>query len=79
MTTDTRTRVFDYIIEYKNENDGNPPSVSTIMAALGISSKAVVKYHLDALEAEGLIVKRPGEQYILVVGAEWIPPTPALS
>jgi SOS-response transcriptional repressor LexA len=70
-------RVFDFILKYKHEHDGNSPSFREIGEACGISSTAVVSYWLKRLETQGLILlpEDPGahtNRRIEVVGGCWM-------
>ena len=64
----------DLILEYVNEfiyENGYAPSVREIGAAVGLRSTASVSYHLQALQAKGLL-QAPGEKgrkRALVTGA----------
>lgn len=74
---DIRNAMLAFIIRYKRAHDGNSPTYREIMRAVGINSTSVVAYHLDHLEAAGLI-ERPQEvgnsRVIEVVGGQWIHP-----
>lgn len=53
-----RTRaVYRAIIKYKLENNGNSPSYEQLMEIVGITSKSVLKYHVDKLNDLRLITK----------------------
>jgi len=54
----TRWRIVEFIRNFVEER-GYAPTIGEIQKALGISSKSVVKYHLRALEEEGLITREP--------------------
>jgi repressor LexA len=54
----TRWRIVEFIRNFVEER-GYAPTIGEIQKALGISSKSVVKYHLSALEEEGLITREP--------------------
>lgn len=71
--TGARTeRVFDFIVQYKSENDGNSPSIRDIMAHCAISSTSVVIYHLEKLERSERIERDyAGARSIRVRGGEW--------
>jgi SOS-response transcriptional repressor LexA len=71
--------VFDFIVAYKREHDGNSPTIREIMLACGISSTSMVVFYLNKLERRG-IIRRPepvfGARYangIEVVGGKWTP------
>jgi SOS-response transcriptional repressor LexA len=57
-TPTTRERVMAYLGVYRKKHQ-RPPTVREIMAALELSSGSVT-YHLDMLEAEGVIRRDPG-------------------
>ena len=48
------------VINEKLSSNGFPPSVREIASAVGLASPSTVKHHLDALEAEGYLVREPG-------------------
>jgi len=54
----TRWRILSFLRGFVQEK-GYAPTVGEIQQALNISSKSVVKYHLNALEKEGLIRHEP--------------------
>jgi SOS-response transcriptional repressor LexA len=68
-----RQSIFDYIIEYCNENGGIPPTVREIQAAIGISSTSVVALHLNKLIEADLLRKRRHNQdrSYMVNGGKW--------
>lgn len=66
--------IYDYIIEYKSQNDGNTPATKQIMAACGISSTSMVSRRVNELIEAGLIERGDGKLNIRVVGAVWMPP-----
>ena len=71
-------RLYNEIIAYKETHDGNSPSVRELMASCEISSMSVAVYHLEHLEADGLIeFIRHQSRSIEVVGALWLSPEDA--
>lgn len=52
--TKRQQQIYDYIKQYQKEN-GYPPSVREMAAAVGLSSPSTVHAHLSALEERGLI------------------------
>ena len=72
--------VYEFIVTYKREHDGNSPTIRTIGEACGISSTSVVHNLLVRLAMRGWI-RRPepriGTRYaenIEVIGGKWIAP-----
>ena len=55
-----RHRAILRVINEKLSSNGFPPSVREIASAVGLASPSTVKHHLDALEAEGYLVRKPG-------------------
>ncbi len=55
----TRWRILEFIRNFV-EQRSYAPTIAEIQQSLGISSSSVVKYHLDALEEEGIIDRTPG-------------------
>ena len=69
-TTDKAQRILEYVNQFVQDN-GYAPSVREIGAAVGLRSTASVSYHLQALQAKGLL-RSPGEKgrkRALVTGA----------
>lgn len=59
--TQRRAAMMTYIADHI-EDEGYPPTMSQIAAAVGYSplSKQSVSNHLDELEAQGLLTRRQG-------------------
>jgi repressor LexA len=55
---DLRTQVLAFVESFLDEQ-GYPPTNEEIREALGLSGKSHVKYYLDSLEEEGLILRKP--------------------
>jgi repressor LexA len=55
---DLRNQVLAFVARFLDEQ-GYPPTNEEIKEALGLSGKSHVKYYLDALEEEGLILRKP--------------------
>jgi len=69
-------QIFDFIVKFKIDHDGNSPSVREIAAGCGVTTPSVIKYHLSALENQGAI-SRPvfgNARMIVVTGGQWIQP-----
>lgn len=65
-------QVFDFIVKFKKEHDGNSPSIREIGDAIDVSSTNVVRYYLNGLAQMGKIKyagKKP--RMIEVVGGHW--------
>lgn len=60
--------VYEFIVKFKKEHDGNSPTIREIGAACNISSTSAVAYILKVLVRRGLITV---DRDISVVGAEW--------
>lgn len=69
---DTREKVFDFIVSYKQAHDGLAPSYTEIMAACEIKSRAHVHFVLNALHDDGIINKGDGYRNLSVPGGRWI-------
>jgi DNA-binding MarR family transcriptional regulator len=68
----TRMRMYNWIIEYKQEHNGCSPSIEEIGEALKLS-KSNVTYHLDMLEDAGLIWREYGvARSICVSDSAWV-------
>jgi len=64
--TRRQQQVLDFIREYVRDN-GYPPTVREICAALGLSSPATVHAHLANLERRGLLARDPSKPRALDV------------
>ena len=73
-TLTTRDSIFDFIVRYKREHDGNSPSTREIAEICCITPSAV-RYHLTRLEIDNLIhtTGKP-RRNIEIVGGIWQPP-----
>ena len=69
-TSDKAQLIMDYVNQFIQEN-GYSPSVREIGAAVGLRSTASVSYHLQALQAKGLLQSpgAKGRKRALVTGA----------
>ena len=65
-----QTRIYEFILSFTEQN-GYPPSVREIGAAVGLRSTASVSYHLQALQEKGLLQSpgAKGRKRALVTGA----------
>ena len=62
--SDKQAEILEYITSCI-ENEGYPPSVREICAAVGLRSPSTVHAHLKALERAGLIKNEPGKKRAL--------------
>jgi SOS-response transcriptional repressor LexA len=72
---ETTRAIYDYILSYKIQHDGNSPTMREIGSACYVTPSGVL-YHLERLEDEGYIMLK-GEhrsRAIYVVGGTWMPP-----
>lgn len=56
--TERQKKILEYISQFTEEN-GYPPTVREIGAAVGITSTSVVNYNLDVLKNAGYLNRRP--------------------
>lgn len=69
---DTRDKVFDFIIAYKVEHQGNTPTICEIQKGCGLSSTSLVHYHLEHLVDAGRITRTGASgRNIEIPGAGW--------
>lgn len=66
-------RIFDFIVAYKRQNDGNSPTLREIGEQFNVST-SVVSSHLNKLIEAGKLAKPEfnSSRNIVVVGARWI-------
>lgn len=70
-----RKAIYEFIVDYKQDHDGNSPTVREIGEMLGIESTSMVVYYLRQLEELDLIlVGSARSRAIQVVGGQWLPP-----
>lgn len=67
--------IYQFIVHYKTQHDGNSPTIRQIQRACGVNSTSVVVSLLSNLELQGLI-RRPRNgtdksRNIEVVGGAW--------
>jgi predicted transcriptional regulator len=66
-----RDRIYDFIIRYKIEHQGNSPTIREICDGLNLSVGCVT-YNLDMLDAEDRIsISRNKASHIKIPGAKW--------
>ncbi len=58
--TAKQQQIYDYILSFTSQN-GYPPSVREIGAAVGLKSPSTVHFHMRGLEEAGVIVKAEGK------------------
>jgi SOS-response transcriptional repressor LexA len=67
-----RNKIFDWIVAYKTDNDGNSPTFSEIGVAFKINSKSVIKRIVEDLEDAGRIrLESNRVRSIHVIGGQW--------
>lgn len=71
-----KVKVYDFIVEFKKNHDGNSPSIREIGRAVGITSTSVTNYYLESLAGMEIIkLKKQGSsRMISVSGGSWTPP-----
>ncbi len=70
--TAKQQRIYDYIVDYTADN-GYPPSVREIAAAVGLKSPSTVHFHLKALEEAGVINRGSGKTRAITASDELLP------
>jgi SOS-response transcriptional repressor LexA len=77
--TPRQQKIYDFIVAFKREHDGNAPTIREIARAAGYKTTSTTNYHLQMLERLGKIsFQAEGRsRMIVVIGGEWTPPTPA--
>lgn len=65
------TVIFDFIVDFKRQNDGLSPTIQQIGDYVGIDSKSHVHWYLRRLESDGKIqVLRNSARGIIVKGGQ---------
>ncbi len=68
--------IYDYLLKFTAEN-GYPPSVREIAAAVGLKSPSTVHFHLKALEEAGAINRDSGKTRAITAVHSSMPEEPA--
>ena len=65
--------VYQFILSFKAQYDGNSPTIREIAGGCGISSTSMVEYYLDKLVKDGRIIltKASGSRKMLVRDGCW--------
>lgn len=73
--------VYEFILKFKAEHDGNSPSFKDINQACGFKSVSTTSYYIDQLVERGLIKceYEHKSRMIEVVGGQWNAPSSAPS
>jgi len=66
-----RKKMMDYIIGYKEQNNGLSPTVREIGDACGMSSTSLVNHHLEELVRIGELKRIGSSRNLSVVGGRW--------
>jgi predicted transcriptional regulator len=71
-----RKQIYDFILSFKAEHDGNSPSIRDIADKFHRST-SMVNYYLNYMESIGLIWRgeKGVSRMIQVTGATWNPPS----
>lgn len=64
--------IYDYLMQFSAEN-GYPPSVREIAAAVGLKSPSTVHFHLKALEEAGVINRSSGKTRAITAVQSQVP------
>lgn len=65
-------KVFEFILRYKTEHDGNSPSYQQIANAVGLKSVSTIKIHITTLRDAGLLKHEFADsRSIEVIGGKW--------
>lgn len=69
--------IYDFIVTYKNENNGCAPSYREVGAVVGVESPSLSFYYLKQLSDMELITLNSGSRRdICVVNSNWTAPAP---
>lgn len=68
----TRDLIFNFVVQYKRDHNGNSPATREIADACCLSSLTTVRHHLTALACEGrIILSNDGRYNVEIEGTEW--------
>lgn len=64
--------LYDYIVQYKSENDGIAPSIKEMSAYLNVSSTSLTDYYLKKLAGAGrIVIVKNRRRHISIPGGRW--------
>lgn len=70
-----RYSVYDWLVAYKTDHDGNSPSLREIMQGCKLQSTSVASRILRDLASDGcILIDEKRSRCIHIVGAKWLPP-----
>ena len=68
--------VYEFILKFKMEHDGNSPSFKDINQACGFKSVSTTSYYIDKLVKRGLITFDGSKSRMIeVIGGQWNAPS----
>src|SRR5262245_8734823 len=75
--TPIRVRIYNFIVEFKSNHNGNSPTIREIADGVCLASTNTVEHHLAGLEKLGVIElgKQSEARMISVVGSAWLAPS----
>ena len=80
MISERQRNIFEFIVDFKSNNDGNSPTIREIVEGCGISSTSVVNYNLLKLAEFGIIglSSSGAARKISIPGGRWSVRKPSL-
>jgi DNA-binding MarR family transcriptional regulator len=74
VITPRQMDVFMFIVNYKQRNAGESPSLDQIACAIGVKSRSTVFLHLSKLEERKLIRRSESGRHLIVMDEVWHQP-----
>ena len=66
-----RQQLMEFIVAYKQANDGLSPTVRDMMDGCNLSSSSLVNHHIEVLVKQGKLRRVGYHRNLAVVGGRW--------
>ena len=66
--------VFMFVINYKQRNAGESPSLDQIACAIGVKSRSTILFHLSKLEERKVIRRSESGRHLIIMDEVWHQP-----
>ena len=75
LTSPRYQEIYEFVVLFKKEHDGNSPTIRQIGDAIGVSSTSQVNHYLNVMVSRGMITRGGKFRMIGIPGGVWLAPT----
>lgn len=75
LTSPRYQKIYEFVVLFKKEHNGNSPTIRQIGDAIGVSSTSQVNHYLDVMVKHGMLTRDGKFRMIGVPGGVWLAPT----